>query len=59
MNDEKMDRIFEGIELNLKANKLLIRDRYFNLGNHEEQAKVIDDQLTDLIKKFAKKGRGE
>ena len=56
MSDEKMDKIFEGIELGLKADQLLIRDRYFNLGNHGEKAKVVDEQITDLLKKFAKKG---
>ncbi len=71
MSDEKMDRIIECIEVGLRANQLLIRDRYFNLGNHEARAKIIDKQITDLLnpkrhlvkikrsKRFAKKGSDE
>ena len=39
----------EEMELLLRSNQLIIRERFFNLGNHEEQAKVIDLQITDIL----------
>ncbi len=39
----------EEIELILKANQLIIRDRIWNDGSNQEKAEVIDEQITDLL----------
>lgn len=37
------------LDLILRCNQLIIRDRTWNYGLYEDQAKVIDKQITDLL----------
>lgn len=39
----------EHLDLILKSNQLIIRDRNWNNGDYESQSKVIDEQITDLL----------
>ncbi len=42
MNDEKLNLI-------LRANQLIIRDRQFYTGSGEEQANIIDQEITEIL----------
>lgn len=37
------------LDLILRCNQLMIRDRTWNDGTNEEKAKVIEEQITDLL----------
>lgn len=37
------------LNLILRCNQLMIRDRIWNDGTNEEKARVIEEQITDLL----------
>ncbi len=52
-------RIEQGVRKSLEAHKLTLRNQRYLYATDEGKAKVIDEQITDILTRDAKLGDGE
>ena len=50
MMSKKMNEIMNKIDLGLKAQQLQLRDRRWDHEDYQEQSKVIDEQITEILR---------